>query len=384
MHLRQQIKRGEPGLLTFGCWDPRVRRVPEDAAVSIPDLQIDRAPATIRPVGEVVYQAAASNVAAGTYSGTWHLQIPVSGSAVLKEENPPSLALDVPFQFDLVDAITREDIDTFLPTPAEIRSGTLFGIPLIDAEGFLYHDSVITHRIQSAIGWVQDITQIVLAKEDQDRKATPLIVTSDPAVQHDILDEPYSFVPSNMQDWGFLQLRYRPVQEIVNISIKVGDQPVFTFPNEWIRLYKDSGQIHIVPSTYASVPYTAAGLLFPHLISRVGLSGGPVTAGIPGIVIVTYKAGLLPTKLPGDDFEQIREAIQRKAAYDILNTVSDSVIAGIASQSISVDGVSQSIQTTSSPTNSTYGANMLMLEKMLKDFQKNAVAKHRGIIFTVA
>jgi hypothetical protein len=79
---------------------------------------------------------------------------------------------------------------------------------------------------------------------------------------------------------------------------------------------------------------------------------------------VVYKAGFLPGKCPLN----IKELIGMKAAMGPLNIAGDLIAgAGIASKSIGIDGLSQSISTTSSATNAGYGARILQYNKEIKE-----------------
>ena len=65
-----------------------------------------------------------------------------------------------------------------------------------------------------------------------------------------------------------------------------------------------------------------------------------------------------------------------------LNIAGDLIAgAGIATQSISIDGLSQSVGTTSSATNSGYGARVIQFNKELKELMTTLRAKYKIIGF---
>lgn len=383
MYLEQQVKIGASTRLTFGAWDPRVGVIPHHATLSIPDLGIEDSPATIRNTGEIAYPLA-GRVTRGRPDGlleaVWKLQIPVTGSQILTED--PSLKtheIEIPFDLDLVDELEVSPKPA-LPTPDEIRRTTLYGIPLVDSDGHLYSDEAIQSALDVGRGWVEEICHMLIGKPDPAdvTRLLPYLVSSE--VNHptrDILDEPYDLEPQVFANFGYLQLRKRPIVAMEQLSIKIGDQTVFEFPKEWLEVYGEAAQIRIVPATAAHLPTSAYGLAFPSLMSSRGLLGQRASQPLPGVIRATYRAGL--TRLP----DELRRAIMHKAGYDILNTISDAVIAGIASQSISLDGLSQSVQTTSSAENSTYSPNMGFLKKMLDSFVKDVAPKYAGIRMVV-
>jgi len=83
------------------------------------------------------------------------------------------------------------------------------------------------------------------------------------------------------------------------------------------------------------------------------------TAPAGGVAVFDWVASAVPS--------DILQAIGYKAALLPLDIAGDLIVgAGIASTSTSVDGLSQSINTTASATNSGYGARVLQFERELK------------------
>ena len=81
----------------------------------------------------------------------------------------------------------------------------------------------------------------------------------------------------------------------------------------------------------------------------------------------------------------ILNVIGQFAAIKIFHILGDLIIgAGIASQSLSIDGLSQSIGTTSSATNAGYGARIQGYLKELKETLPRMQGKYVGVKFTVA
>ncbi len=74
----------------------------------------------------------------------------------------------------------------------------------------------------------------------------------------------------------------------------------------------------------------------------------------------------------------VLDAIGNMASRNALNIAGDLIAgAGIASKSVSQDGLSQSINTTASATNSGYGARIIQFEKYLDVLMPSLVAKYR-------
>jgi hypothetical protein len=85
---------------------------------------------------------------------------------------------------------------------------------------------------------------------------------------------------------------------------------------------------------------------------------------IPRALEVTYQSGFQIGELPAD----IRDIIGMYASFPIFNVAGDLIAgAGIASYSVGLDGLSQSVSTTSSATNAGYGARLIQYQRQIKE-----------------
>jgi hypothetical protein len=101
---------------------------------------------------------------------------------------------------------------------------------------------------------------------------------------------------------------------------------------------------------------------------------------VPNVFQVDYTAGFLPGKVPYD----LVEVIAKTASFGPLNLFGDLLGgAGIASQSVSLDGLSQSINTTSSPMFSGYGARLSQYEKEIAAQMPMLRKYYKGIAMQV-
>lgn len=217
----------------------------------------------------------------------------------------------------------------------------LFGIDLSDQEGNPLPDSLFAHYIDSAVDWLQNLLDIQIAE---------LEVKSE---QHD-------YNRSDWQNWGFLQLHHNPVKSVSGLRMMYGNKPSVEIPLDWIKLDKLTGEITVFPSE------GSAGSL---IIGNTGLLYGfhGAWAYAPQLWEVDYVAGVdendkqFPIAL-------LKEAIYKRASCGILNVWGDLILgAGIASQSVSIDGVSQSIGTTQS---AMFGGASARIESYTKDIKE--------------
>ena len=95
---------------------------------------------------------------------------------------------------------------------------------------------------------------------------------------------------------------------------------------------------------------------------------------IPDFFRISYTAGLDP--VPAN----IKDLVGKIASFGPLNIAGDLLGgAGIASQSISIDGLSQTFNTTSSATNAGYGARLLNYQREIKDVVPELRRYYKGL-----
>lgn len=225
-----------------------------------------------------------------------------------------------------------------------LRENYLFGVPLEDMYGNKMKEGMLEHYIRSAIQHTQRMLQIVIEPQE-------------------VVDEIHDYYANDYINWSFLQLHRRPIIEVSELSMNFGDTKMFDIPKDWIRKFDISGQIQLFPTqgSSGSIILTQGGSYLPFIAGN--------WSNAPGLWKVSYRAGM-------DDIpEDMVEYIMKRASIGILQVWGDLIIgAGIANQTISIDGLSQSIGTTQSPEFSGAGAriknymdDMKELERRLKD-----------------
>lgn len=198
----------------------------------------------------------------------------------------------------------------------EMKEVYLFGIDLSDSQGNPFPKHILIHHINSAIAYAERVLGIQLNEVEE--------------------TEVHDYILSDYMNWGYIQLWKRPVKEVKRICLTYGNKEGFILPNNWVKLEKEMGQIQIFPSEGS-----AESLVINSYGNILGLQGGWNYA--PQMWKITYIAGM--DIIPAD----LYELIYKKAVISILQVWGDLILgAGIASQSISIDGVSQAIGTTQS------------------------------------
>lgn len=225
-----------------------------------------------------------------------------------------------------------------------LRENYLFGIPLEDMYGNKMKEGMLDHYIKSALVHTERMLQICIQPRD-------------------VNDEMHDYYSGDFLNWSFLTLQRRPIISVVSLSMNFGTHKMMDIPNDWIRIYSIPGQLQLFP-----VSGSAGGLILTQNGSFLPFQLG-IYPNAPQIWKISYRAGM-------DDVpEDLVEYIMKRASVGILQVWGDLIIgAGIANQTISIDGLSQSIGTTQSPEFSGAGAriknyvdDMKELERRLKD-----------------
>jgi len=217
-------------------------------------------------------------------------------------------------------------------SPQELLDLYFYGIPIREPNGGVMPMSTIK--------------QFILAAQDEVEKWLGIKL-----IRQTIREEK-DFQRNDYYSWGYIRTTY-PCVEPIALDGYIGLTKQISYPKEWLSARKTSDgelyhrHIYLVPSTNSptshQVVYTGAS---PHL-SLMG------NAQVPNYWHLEYETGFCKT--PND----LLNFIGMLAAINLFHIMGDLILgAGIASQSIGIDGLSQSISTTSSATNAGYGARI--------------------------
>jgi hypothetical protein len=237
----------------------------------------------------------------------------------------------------------------------QLKDIYLFGVDLTNDAGEPFPPIMFTWGIRYAIDWLE---------KELDAKIRPTTIANE---RHD-------YYRRDFQEWMFIRLKQAPILSVSKVALMwPANTEVVNFPASWITFDAESGQINIVPTAegMSQVLLTAGGSFLPLL--------GQGREFIPHAIRVDYVAGFEAGALP----YAIREVIGKKAAFGPLNIAGDLIAgAGIANQSISMDGLSQSIGTTSSATNAGYGSRLIQYDKEIKQVLPTLKKYYKGVRLT--
>lgn len=300
---------------------------------------------------------------------------------------------------------------------AWLKSTFLLGVDLTLDDGTPYPDAVFTDALAQAERSIGDELGLTLAaqtiRERQDRE------------------------PGQGAAWYPIRTRHRPLIEVQELAVVYGRSSTrAVLPAAWATIPEPiAGQIHIIPTTdgasnyiisggqpvilgfgglasdyyipaYFDITYSAGfplytgaatiaagevsveapiGRSFADLYTASASTGARVSAkGYDSLTLtrtgadtsaplaVTWQVDTLPAPLV--------RAVGLQASTLALGVAGDLIAgAGIATQSTSLDGLSQSIATTASATNAGYGARLGQFERELKGLMKTLRATYRAL-----
>jgi hypothetical protein len=237
----------------------------------------------------------------------------------------------------------------------ELKEIYLFGLDLTDDSGNPIPDSVYEHYIKSAVTRLEKTLDIRLL---------PITISK----------EPHDYIREEFLQFMYLFLYEYPVISVEGMTLEFPtNNTIMTVDLADIHLRKESGQLQVVPnlnSNYAFIFTNSSFGVLPYYQL--------FTRAIPDFFRVSYTAGLDP--IPDD----VKDLIGKIASFGPLNIAGDLIGgAGIASQSLSIDGLSQMINTTSSATNAGYGARLLQYGREIKEVIPELRRYYKGLRMVV-
>lgn len=223
-------------------------------------------------------------------------------------------------------AINQNGVDRYMPLPtaADMRRRSLFGIPLVSRlTGEAVSDETLDDYIKQSISEIEhELDLYITPTQFQER--------------HDYNRE--------MQFWsfGYLRLHHSPILTVNKFQLTFNNgvpsnPPLVDIPLEFVHVQPQDGTIQLVPAHGVSVSGFVASIysgLGYHAFNSQAISHWP------GAVLVEYTAGFPVNEVPA----LLVGLIENLAAYKFLSTLGP-VLFPYSSVGISIDGTSQSVGT---------------------------------------
>lgn len=246
-------------------------------------------------------------------------------------------------------------------SPAEINTLYLYGISINATNGTKFSDEAYEYYVREAQKTVENWFSVKIVKQ---------LVTESSSYYWD----------SYGQQFPIINTKYIVQKPLALVGLLKTVEQV-RYPVEWLSYAKDPDQIggrriSIVPTGSGSM--ANEDVILTGIVTQLGIQR---LRNIPDYWNYQYISGFDLDNLPWD----LIGVIGKLATFGPLNIAGDMILgsAGIASQSLSIDGLSQSISTTASATSAGYSARLLNYGKEIQETVKRIEGIYRGLQFEV-
>lgn len=229
-------------------------------------------------------------------------------------------------------------------TPSEVLDLFLKGINLTSIDGKTISEEDIQAFIDASTQFIERYLSIKIFKQ--------------------IISESRNYIASDFAQWGEIRTTY-PIRKPFLLEGVLNKTKQLEYPTQWLSSKKSNqGQYYrklsIIPNQDGMV--TSLGAPF---YGRYPFNLVNNYTDIPDYWRVTYLTGYSPEEIPAD----LRLAIGKLAAVEVLNILNNFILGpGIVGSSLSIDGLSQSIQTSKSAQGGAFGN---MISQYLTDLKDN-------------
>lgn len=267
-----------------------------------------------------------------------------------------------------------------LVSPQELRYDELFGNPLIaEADSFTFTDEQLLDYARLAIAFMErelniDILPRLVRYQDRiDGNGNEIART-------DIDDADYLTKLSTRKQETGLYIRetgypYRVIAARKEARVKLRRRPVRdVLTAKFADPYTSTSIIDLMP--FRIVKKGLVGVCYFRPNQTPGRSWGwdyiwqnyllsPYTRDLQDVFLIDYTSGYEKCEDVPDD---LRFIIKRVAACTLMATYGDGKMSAIASRSVNLNSVSESISTTMSATSAAFGARILQYQKEIKSW----------------
>ena len=247
-----------------------------------------------------------------------------------------------------------------LMTPEELEALYFYGIVIRSQDGTTITTDTIRAQIRSAQQEIEKFLEIRLAPK---------------FIEHNVS----YYRDDYWQKFPILKVKL-PVTKPLSLTGFLNGIEQIRYPQTWLNTKKDNEGsyhklVHIIP-TGAVNANSSGSVLLTGITAYYGLTA---FNDIPNYFDIQYVTGFEADKLPFD----IMDLIGKFAAIKLFHIAGDLILgAGISSLSLGIDGLSQSVSTTSSATNAGYGARIIGYIKDIDNTLKRLKGYYRGFTAT--
>lgn len=250
--------------------------------------------------------------------------------------------------------------EKLIMSPEEVMAFYFYGVNIQSKDGSKLDDQTILMYIQSAQSEIEKYFDIKLFWQ---------LITASRDYYKDDYYQGFPNIPTEF-----------PVRESRALIGFINGVKQVEYPEAWLSNRTSSDNtyyraMHVVPN--GATVAGSADVILLGVYSQRGYMGYRT---IPNYWTIQYDTGYKYNEIPSD----LLNMIGMMAAIPLLAIAGDLILgAGIASQSLSIDGLSRSISSTSSATNSGYGSRIVEYRKSIKETVDRLRMYYKNITFTV-
>lgn len=239
-------------------------------------------------------------------------------------------------------------------SPVELAKLYFFGTPLEDVFGNQIDEETIEYYIQVAQEQIESLLTIKLNRM--------------------VYQESKHYKYDDWIQWNYIGTNY-PVVAPLSLQGFINTTLQITYPRHWLVSKSQSPDEYMYHRSIQLVPVQgSASSSSPTLVGISPYIGWFGNATVPNYWTIQYHTGF--NKVPKD----IMDAIGKMAAIPLFTILGDIVLgSAIASKSQSIDGLSQSVNSTASASFSAFSARIRQYEKDLKHAKLVLKRKYVGI-----
>jgi hypothetical protein len=247
-------------------------------------------------------------------------------------------------------------------TPDDLRINWLWGIDFRATNGASYTDDQIRFHIESSIAEMERRLNITIIKKriacEPERRGLKQ------GIDYDEEETYYPFRRERIQRTGMILTRRRPVLSISRLDLFSRNEKIISLL-ETSTLDKTKGMIRFFnrPLRFGETSRAIHNSIYPYGADQFNSNL---------FYAIDYTAGYETSNAVPKD---LRAAIGKMCAIELLNIIGDGLISGFSASSLSMDGVSESFSSTQSATSAYFGARIKVYEDELDKYIKTVKLK---------
>lgn len=225
----------------------------------------------------------------------------------------------------------------YVITVEEFKQEFLFGMDISDAEGNEMPDEVFERAIAAGVDFVEKEVAITIIPK--------------------AIKEHHDYYTDDVREWLTFHLERPPIIAVESVNLDFGfERGIYPVPKESYRFYKIPGQLQCVFRWVQQIKWEISRQL-------VAPANGATFDGMPQAWTIDYTAGMV--EVP----PLVRQACAYAAAMPLLPQAGNLIFdtPGLATSSISVDAISQSMGSTASALYGGFSSTSEEYKKLLKD-----------------